>query len=225
MESLKLYLDTANISSIRRFNQMGILDGVTTNPSLISKEAGEFEEIVEEICKEVKGPVSVEVVGTDYETMVQEAKQFSKFAPNVVVKIPIIPEGLRAVKTVSRLGIPVNVTLVFSANQGLLAAKAGASYVSPFIGRLDDIGHRGMDVVEDLVKIFGNYKMKAEVLVGSIRHPLHVIEAARAGASIATMPPEVMEKMMQHPLTDLGLKRFLDDWAKAKKKEKPSLTV
>ena len=222
---MKLYLDTANISSIRRFNQMGILDGVTTNPSLISKEAGEFEEIVEEICKEVKGPVSVEVVGTDYETMVQEAKQFSKFAPNVVVKIPIIPEGLRAVKTVSRLGIPVNVTLVFSANQGLLAAKAGASYVSPFIGRLDDIGHRGMDVVEDLVKIFGNYKMKAEVLVGSIRHPLHVIEAARAGASIATMPPEVMEKMVQHPLTDIGLKRFLDDWAKAKKKEKPSITV
>ncbi len=222
---MKLYLDTANISSIRRFNQMGILDGVTTNPSLISKEAGEFEEIVEEICKEVKGPVSVEVVGTDYETMVHEAKQFSKFAPNVVVKIPIIPEGLRAVKTVSRLGIPVNVTLVFSANQGLLAAKAGASYVSPFIGRLDDIGHRGMDVVEDLVKIFGNYKMKAEVLVGSIRHPLHVIEAARAGASIATMPPEVMEKMVQHPLTDIGLKRFLDDWAKAKKKEKPSITV
>ena len=222
---MKLYLDTANISSIRRFNQMGILDGVTTNPSLISKEDGEFEEIVEEICKEVKGPVSVEVVGTDYETMVQEAKQFSKFAPNVVVKIPIIPEGLRAVKTVSRLGIPVNVTLVFSANQGLLAAKAGASYVSPFIGRLDDIGHRGMDVVEDLVKIFGNYKMKAEVLVGSIRHPLHVTEAARAGASIATMPPEVMEKMVQHPLTDIGLKRFLDDWAKAKKKEKPSITV
>jgi len=225
VESLKLYLDTANISSIRRFNQMGILDGVTTNPSLISKEDGEFEEIVEEICKEVKGPVSVEVVGTDYETMVREAKQFSKFAPNVVVKIPIIPEGLRAVKTVSRLGIPVNVTLVFSANQGLLAAKAGASYVSPFIGRLDDIGHRGMDVVEDLVKIFGNYKMKADVLVGSIRHPLHVIEAARAGASIATMPPEVMEKMVQHPLTDIGLKRFLDDWAKAKKKEKPSITV
>jgi len=225
MDSLKLYLDTANVSSIRKFNQMGILDGVTTNPSLISKEAGEFEEIVEEICKEVKGPVSVEVVATDYETIVQEAKQFSKFAPNVVVKIPIIPEGLRAVKTVSRLGIPVNVTLVFSANQGLIAVKAGASYVSPFIGRLDDIGPRGMDVVEDLVKIFGNYKMKAEVLVGSIRHPLHVIEAARAGASIATMPPEVMEKMVQHPLTDIGLKRFLDDWAKAKKKEKPSITV
>jgi len=221
---LKLYLDTANLPSIRKFNQMGILDGVTTNPTLISKEAGDFEEIVVEICKEVKGPVSVEVVGTDYDTMVKEAKQFSKFAPNVVVKIPVIPEGLRAVRTVSRLGILVNVTLVFSANQGLLAAKAGASYVSPFIGRLDDIGHRGMDVVEDLVKIFANYKMQAEVLVGSIRHPLHVIEAARAGANIATMPPEVMEKMVQHPLTDIGLKRFLDDWAKAKK-EKPSITV
>jgi len=221
---LKLYLDTANIASIRRFNQMGILDGVTTNPSLISKEPGEFEEIVGEICREVKGPVSVEVVATDYEKMVEEAKQFAKFASNVVVKIPVIPEGLRAVKTVARLGVPVNVTLVFSANQGLLAAKAGATYVSPFIGRLDDIGHRGMDVVEDLVKIFAYYKMKAEVLVGSIRHPLHVIEAARAGASIATMPPEVMEKMIQHPLTDLGLKRFLDDWQKARK-EKPSITV
>jgi len=221
---MKLYLDTANLPSIRKFNQMGIVDGITTNPSLISKEPGEFEEIVNEICREVKGPVSVEVVATDHDTIVQEAKQFSKFAPNVVVKIPVIPEGLRAVKTVSRLGIPVNVTLIFSANQGLLAAKAGASYVSPFIGRLDDIGHRGMDVVEDLVKIFGNYKIKSEVLVGSIRHPLHVIEAARAGASIATMPPEVMEKMIQHPLTDIGLKRFLDDWAKAKK-EKPSITV
>ncbi len=203
---------------------MGVVDGITTNPTLISKEPGEFEEIVVEICKEVKGPVSVEVVATDYETMVAEAKQFSKFASNVVVKIPIIPEGLRAVRTVTRLGIPVNVTLVFSANQGLLAAKAGATYVSPFIGRLDDIGHRGMDVVEDLVRIFANYKMKAEVLVGSIRHPLHVIEAARAGANIATMPPEVMEKMIQHPLTDSGLKRFLDDWAKARK-EKPSITV
>ncbi len=221
---MKLYLDSANIGSIRRFNQMGVVDGVTTNPTLISKEPGEFEEIVAEICKEVKGPVSVEVVATDYETIVEEAKQFSKFASNVVVKIPIIPEGLRAVRTVTRLGIPVNVTLVFSANQGLLAAKAGATYVSPFIGRLDDIGHRGMDVVEDLVKIFANYKMKAEVLVGSIRHPLHVIEAARAGANIATMPPEVMEKMIQHPLTDIGLKRFLDDWARARK-EKPSITV
>lgn len=216
---LKLFLDTANIDSIRKFNRMGIVDGVTTNPTLISKEKGEFEDIIIEICKEVKGPVSVEVIGTDYETMVREAKEYSKFAENVVVKIPMIAEGLRATKTISKLGIPVNMTLVFSANQGLLAAKAGASYVSPFIGRLDDIGHRGMDVVMDLVKIFSNYAIKAEVLVGSIRHPLHVIEAAKAGANIATMPPEVMEKMIQHPLTDLGLKRFLEDWSRAKKEK------
>ena len=221
---MKLYLDTANLTSIKKLNRMGIVDGITTNPTLISKEPGEFEEIVVEICREVKGPVSVEVVGTDTGTMVTEAKLFSKLAPNVVVKIPITPDGLIAVKTVSKLGIPVNVTLIFSANQGLLAAKAGASYVSPFIGRLDDVGQRGMDVVEDLVKIFSNYGIRAEVLVGSIRHPQHVLEAARAGASIATMPPEVMEKMIQHPLTDVGLKRFLDDWAKAKK-AKPSITV
>lgn len=221
---MKFYLDTANLPSIRKFNQMGIVDGVTTNPSLVSKEEGDFEDLIIAICKEVRGPVSAEVVSTDYDGMLKEAKHLSKLAGNVVVKIPIIPEGLRATKTVSSLGIPVNVTLVFSANQGLLAAKAGASYVSPFIGRLDDIGHRGMEVVEDLVKIFSNYKLKAEVLVGSIRHPQHVVEAAKAGANIATMPPEIMEKLIQHPLTDAGLKRFLDDWNKARK-EKPSLTI
>jgi len=223
---LKFFLDTASISSVRKLNAMGVVDGVTTNPTLISKEEGEFEEIVVEICKEVKGPVSVEVIATDYDGMLREAKQYSKLAPNVVVKVPMLAEGLRATKTLSRLGIPVNVTLVFSANQGLLAAKAGASYVSPFIGRLDDIGHRGMDVVEDLVAILHNprYGFKSEVLVGSIRHPQHVLEAARAGADIATMPPDVLEKMVQHPLTDAGLKRFLEDWQKAKK-SKPSITV
>ncbi len=221
---MKFYLDTANLPSIRKFNQMGIVDGVTTNPSLVSKEEGDFEDLIIAICKEVRGPVSAEVVSTDHDGMVKEAKHLSKLAGNVVVKIPIIPEGLRATKTVSSLGIPVNVTLVFSANQGLLAAKAGASYVSPFIGRLDDIGQRGMEVVEDLVKIFSNYKLKAEVLVGSIRHPQHIVDAAKAGASIATMPPEIMEKLIQHPLTDAGLKRFLDDWNKARK-EKPSLTI
>jgi transaldolase len=203
---------------------MGIVDGITTNPSLIAKEDGEFEAIVLEICKEVNGPVSVEVVSTNYDGMVNEAKAFSKFAPNVVVKLPITPEGLRATKTVSAMGIPVNMTRGCSANQGLLAAKAGASYVSPFIGRLDDIGHRGMDVIEDLVKIFGNYSIKAEVLVGSVRHPLHVIDAAKAGAQIATLPPEVLEKMIHHPLTDSGLEKFLKDW-KASQKEKPSLTA
>ena len=221
---MDLYLDTANLASIRKFNQMGILDGVTTNPTLVSKEPGEFEEIVAEICKEVRGPVSAEVVSTDYDGMVREAKHLSAIAKNVVVKIPIIAEGLRATKTISTMGIPVNMTLIFSANQGMLAAKAGASYVSPFIGRLDDIGQRGMTVVEELVTIRNNYKLKAKVLVGSIRHPQHVIEAAKAGADISTMPPEVMEKMIQHPLTDAGLKRFLDDWNKAKK-AKPSMTA
>jgi transaldolase len=163
-------------------------------------------------------------VSTDHDGIVKEAKHLSKLAPNVVVKIPMIPEGLKATKTVSTMGIPVNVTLIFSANQGLLAAKAGASYLSPFIGRLDDIGQRGMQVIEDLVIIKENYKLKAEVLVASIRGPQHVLEAAKLGAGIATMPPEVMEKMMVHPLTDIGLKKFLDDWNKAKK-EKPSLTV
>ena len=221
---MKFYLDTASLSSIRKFNQMGIVDGVTTNPSLVSKEEGEFEDLIVAICKEVRGLVSAEVVSIDHDGMVKEAKHLAKLAGNVVVKIPIIPEGLRATKTVSSLGIPVNVTLVFSANQGLLAAKAGASFVSPFIGRLDDVGQRGMEVVEDLVKIFSNYKFKAEVLVGSIRHPQHVLEAAKAGANIATMPPEIMEKLIQHPLTDIGLKRFLDDWNRARK-EKPSLTI
>ena len=221
---MDLYLDTANLASIRKFNQMGIVDGVTTNPSLVAKEPGEFEQIVAEICKEVKGPVSAEVVSTDYDGIVREAKHLSTIAKNVVVKIPIVPEGLRATRTVSAMGIPVNMTLVFSANQGLLAAKAGAAYISPFIGRLDDVGQRGMTVVEELVTIKKNYGFKAKVLVGSIRHPQHVIEAAKVGADISTMPPEVMEKMMQHPLTDAGLKRFLDDWNKAKK-AKPSIST
>ena len=221
---MKLFLDTANLSQIKKLNQMGIVDGVTTNPTLVAKESGDFEDMIAAICKEVKGDVSAEVVSTELDGMLAEAKHLSAIAPNVVVKMPMIPEGLRATKAVSKLGIRVNMTLIFSANQGLLAAKAGASFVSPFIGRLDDIGQRGMGVVEDLVKIRDNYKLKAEVLVGSIRHPQHVLEAAKAGADIATMPPEVMEKMMQHPLTDAGLKRFLDDWEKAKK-AMPSLTV
>jgi len=221
---MKLFLDTANLAQIKKLNQMGIVDGITTNPSLVAKEPGEFEEIIAAICKEMKGDVSTEVVSTNFDGMVSEAKHLSSLAPNVVVKIPIVPEGLRATKAVSEMGIRVNVTLVFSANQGLLAAKAGASFVSPFIGRLDDIGQRGMELVEDLVRIRDNYRLKTEVLVGSIRHPQHVLEAAKVGADIATMPPEVMEKMMQHPLTDSGLKRFLDDWEKAKK-AKASITV
>jgi len=221
---MKLFLDTANLAQIKKLNQMGIVDGITTNPTLVAREPGEFEDIITAICKEVKGDVSAEVVSTNFEGMVSEAKHLSSIAPNVVVKIPIIPEGLRATKAVSGIGIRVNMTLVFSANQGLLAAKAGASFISPFIGRLDDIGQRGMELVEDLVRIRNNYNLKAEVLVGSIRHPQHVLEAAKVGADIATMPPEVMEKMIQHPLTDSGLKRFLDDWERAKK-ARASITV
>ena len=221
---MKLFLDTANLEQIRKLNQMGLVDGVTTNPTLVAKEEGEFEDIIVAICKEVKGDVSAEVVSTVHDGMVSEAKHLSALAPNVVVKLPCIPEGLRATKTVSATGIRVNMTLVFSANQGLLAAKAGASFISPFIGRLDDIGQRGMEVVEDLVTIRNNYKLKSQVLVGSIRHPQHVLDAAKIGADIATMPPEIMEKMMHHPLTDAGLKRFLEDWQKAKK-SKPSITV
>ncbi|HXY56627.1 MAG TPA: fructose-6-phosphate aldolase, partial [Nitrososphaerales archaeon] len=184
---MKLFLDTANLSQIKKLNAMGIVDGITTNPTLVAKEPGEFEEIISAICKEVKGDVSAEVVSTNFEGMVSEAKHLASIAPNVVVKIPIIPEGLRTTKAVAGLGIRVNVTLIFSANQGLLAAKAGASFVSPFIGRLDDIGQRGMQVVEDLVQIRDNYGLKTEVLVGSIRHPQHVLDAAKVGADIATM--------------------------------------
>jgi len=215
---LKIFLDTANLPQIRRLNQMGVVDGVTTNPTLVAKEQGDFEEIISAICKEVKGDVSAEVVSTEFDGMVSEARHLSNIAKNVVVKMPVIPEGLRATKAVSQMGIRVNMTLVFSANQGLRAAKAGASFVSPFIGRLDDIGQRGMELVEDLVKIRDNYKnLRFEVLVGSIRHPQHVLEAAKVGAVIATMPPEVLEKMVQHPLTDSGLKRFLEDWERSKK--------
>jgi transaldolase len=221
---MKLFLDTANLEQIKRLNAMGVVDGITTNPTLVVKEPGEFEDIVVAICKEVKGDVSAEVVSTNYEGMVTEARQLARLASNVVVKIPMIPEGLKATKAVSGKGIRVNMTLIFSANQGLLASKAGASFISPFIGRLDDIGQRGMEVVEDLVKIRDNYKLKSEVLVGSVRHTQHVLEAAKIGADIATMPPEVMDKMMKHPLTDSGLKTFLDDWQKAKK-AKPSITV
>jgi transaldolase len=222
---MKLFLDTANLEWIRKLNQMGIVDGVTTNPTLVAREEGEFEDIVTAICKEVKGDVSAEVVSTAHDGMVSEAKHLSTLAPNVVVKLPCIPEGLRATKTVSGKGIRVNVTLVFSANQGLLASKAGASFISPFIGRLDDIGQRGMEVVEDLVKIRDNYKLSSQVLVGSIRHPLHVLDAAKIGADIATMPPEVMEKMIHHPLTDAGLKRFLEDWDRAKKAKPGAVEV
>lgn len=214
---MKIFIDTANTEAIKKFYDMGIIDGVTTNPTLISMEGKSFHEVVSEITEIVDGPISIEAVSTKAEDMIKEAKQLSKINPNVVVKIPMTSEGLKAVKVLSKEGVKINVTLVFSTNQGLLAAKAGATYVSPFIGRLDDRGHEGMQIIRDLVQIFKTYSFKTKVIVASIRHPLHVIDAAKAGADVATIPPDVLEKMLEHPLTDLGINRFLEDWKKVKK--------
>lgn len=214
---MKIFLDTANIESIKRYNDMGAVDGVTTNPTLLSKEKGHPAEIMREITKLIKGPVSLEVVGTETDGMIEEAHRLAKFGPNVVVKIPMIPEGLKAVRQLREEGIKTNVTLIFSSNQALLAAKAGASYVSPFIGRIDDVGHDGMVIIKEIVQIFANYKFDTEVLVASVRHPVHVVEAAKIGAHIVTLPPEILGKMMLHPLTEKGLNSFLSDWEKITK--------
>jgi len=212
---MKIFLDSANLASIKTFADMGILDGVTTNPTLIAKENRGFLELVGEILRIVSGPVNLEVVSQNIEGMLHEAHDLAALAPNVVVKVPMTSEGLVAVRKLHKEGIKTNVTLVFSPNQALLAAKAGAGYVSPFIGRLDDAGHVGMSVVEEILQIYRNYDIETQVLVASIRHPVHVVEAAKLGAHVATMPPDVLEKMVKHPLTDIGLKRFLDDWSKA----------
>lgn len=214
---MKLFLDTANIKEIREANALGVLDGITTNPTLVGKEGREFGDLITEICSIVKGPVSAEVVSTDYEGMLEEADRLVRIAPNVVVKVPLIPEGLKALKILSQRKVRVNVTLCFSPVQALLAAKCGASYISPFIGRLDDISEIGMDVVRDIKTIYANYSFQTEILVASVRHPVHVLEAAKLGADIATMPFEVFQKLIKHPLTELGLQRFLSDWEKAKK--------
>jgi transaldolase len=216
---MKIFLDTANIDAIKKYNDMGILDGVTTNPTLLAKEKerGDPLQIMQEIVRIVNGPVSLEVVSTDLEGMVDEAHRLARLGPNVVVKIPMIQDGLKAIRILSREGIRTNCTLVFSANQAILAAKAGATYVSPFIGRLDDAGHEGMEVIRDIVSIFKNYNFGTRVLVASVRHPLHVVEAAKIGADVVTMPPDVLEKMIKHPLTDKGLNTFLEDWERVKK--------
>jgi transaldolase len=219
---MKIFLDTANIESIRRYNDMGVLDGITTNPTLLSKEQGSPEEIMRTIVGMVSGPVSLEVIGTESGQMMEEAHNLKKYGQNVVVKIPMIPEGLKALKTLSDEGISTNVTLVFSANQAILAAKAGATYVSPFIGRLDDIGHDGMAIVKSIVSIFRNYQLKTKVLVASIRHPVHVVQAAEIGADVVTLPPDILGKMMKHPLTEKGLEMFLSDWGKIRS-ESPRL--
>lgn len=215
---MKFFIDTANIEEIKKANSLGILDGVTTNPTLIAREEQDFYELLRDICGIVDGPVSAEVISLKSEEMAKEARELSKLAPNIVIKIPIIEEGLKATKILSKENIKVNMTLIFSANQALLAAKAGASFVSPFIGRLDDISHEGMDLVRDIITIFKNYGIKTEIIVASIRHPLHVMEAAKAGADIATIPFSVLKKMIKHPLTDIGIKRFMDDWERVRYK-------
>ncbi len=211
---MQIFLDTANLDQIREGVALGVLDGVTTNPSLIAKEGKPFRSLVEEICRTVEGPVSLEVIATDEEGMVKEGKELAKIAPNVVVKCPMTKDGLRAVKRLSGEGIKINQTLVFSPAQALLSAKAGATYVSPFIGRLDDVGHVGMDVIRAIMSIYANYGFETQVLAASLRHPLHVVEAAMAGTHIATMPFAVLEQLLKHPLTDAGLKKFLEDWNK-----------
>ncbi len=214
---MKIFVDTADLDEIRELASWGIIDGVTTNPTLVARSGYSFKEIVNEIFNIVDGPISLEAVSTKAEDIVKEAKELAKIHKNVVVKIPMTPDGLRSVKKLGKDGVKTNVTLTFSANQALLAAKAGATYVSPFIGRLDDIGHDGMQVVRDIIKIFQNYDFKTEVIVASIRHPLHVIEAAKNGAHVATIPPQIIRKMICHSLTDVGIQRFLDDWKKVRK--------
>jgi len=212
---MKIFLDTADVGELKEGVAMGILDGCTTNPSLIAKEKRPFRPLVEEICSVVPGPVSLEVVATDEEGMVKEGKELAQIAPNVVVKCPLTKDGLKAVRRLTREGIKVNQTLCFSATQALLSAKAGATYVSPFLGRLDDIAHVGMDLIRQILEIYGNYGFQTQVLAASIRNPLHVVDAALAGAHVATMPFAVLEQLLKHPLTDIGLKKFLDDWNKA----------
>ena len=214
---MKFFLDTANLKEIREIASWGIVDGVTTNPSLCSKEAEKFEDLIREICRIVPGPVSVECVSTTAGELVREARGLAAIAPNVVIKIPVCVEGLKATKILAAEGIPVNMTLIFSASQALLAAKAGARYVSPFIGRLDDISQDGMALIEEIVTVFENYRFETEIIVASIRHPRHVVDAARLGADIATIPGSVLEKLVKHPLTDSGMEKFLKDWAKVKK--------
>lgn len=216
---MKIFLDTANLEQIKEANSWGILDGVTTNPTLVAKEGCDFRRRIEDICQVVDGPISAEAVSMDSEGMIREARDLSKMHKNVVVKIPMTAEGLKAVKVLSGEGIKTNVTLVFSPNQALLAAKAGATYVSPFVGRLDDISHNGMDIVRDIITILKNYGFKTQVIVASIRHPVHVTEAALAGAHIATVPYDVLKKMVKHNLTDEGIKKFLADWEKVPKRK------
>ncbi len=217
---MQFFLDTANLEDIKKYATLGIVDGVTTNPSLVAKEGVSLEKRIKEICEVVKGPVSSEVIATDFQGMINEARIYRTWANNVYVKVPMTMDGIRACRALTDEGVNVNVTLVFSVNQALLAAKAGAKLVSPFVGRLDDISENGMLLVEEMVTVFGNYNFEAKVLAASIRHPEHVTAAALAGADIATIPPSVMELLFKHPLTDKGIAQFLADWEKVKNLQK-----
>ncbi len=211
---MKFFIDTANIDEIKKANELGMVDGVTTNPSLVAKEGREFKGLIKEICGIVDGPVSAEVVSTDAEGMVKEARELANLADNIVVKIPMLEEGLKAVKTLAQEKINTNVTLCFSPIQALMAAKAGAAYISPFVGRLDDISQIGMELVEQIITIYDNYGFETEVIVASVRNPIHVLDAALMGADIATIPFKVIQQLTKHPLTDIGVEKFLADWKK-----------
>lgn len=215
---MKLFIDTANIEEIRKANRLGVISGVTTNPSLIAKEGRNFKEVVREICSIVDGPISAEVISLEAEGMVAEAEDLAQIHPNIVIKIPMTDEGLTATKALAARKIRTNVTLVFSANQALLAALAGATFVSPFVGRLDDIGQDGMDLIREIVQIYDTYDFNTEIIAASIRHPIHVTEAAKSGAHIATVPFKIIMQMTRHALTDLGIEKFLADWETVKNK-------
>jgi transaldolase len=214
---MKLFIDTANVDHIKEIASWGVLSGVTTNPSLIAKEGRDFKEVIEEICEMVDGPISAEAVSPDAEGMMKEARKFSAWHPNVIIKLPMTDEGLKATAMCAKEGIKTNVTLIFSPTQALLAAKAGATYVSPFVGRLDDISQVGMELVHTIVVMFENYGIETEVIVASVRNPVHVVDAALAGGHIATIPYKVFKQMLSHPLTDIGIQKFLDDWDKVPK--------
>jgi len=215
---MKFFIDTANIKEIKEAAALGILDGVTTNPSLVAKEGKDFRKLLDEILAIVDGPVSAEVISTEYDGILKEAHELAKIHKNIVVKVPLIKEGLKAVRTLSSENIKTNVTLCFSPSQALLAAKAGATYISPFVGRLDDISHDGMELISQIVQIYKNYDYKTQVLVASIRHPLHLVDAALMGADVCTMPFSVIDRLFSHPLTDVGLEKFLNDWKKLQNK-------
>lgn len=211
---MKIFLDTANLEAIREYNDMGLVDGITTNPTLLSREGGDPQKAMKAITDLIDGDVSLEVIATDYNGMVEEGRKLRGYGENVVVKCPMTADGLKACKKLSSEDIPVNVTLVFSPSQAILAAKSGARYISPFIGRLDDTSQDGMTLIEDIIEILSNYEYEAEVLVASVRHPMHVVDAAKLGADVVTLPPDVLGKMLKHPLTDKGIKVFLEDWKK-----------